>query len=30
MKGVKRCDILREYYGADHCPLEMEIDLDLM
>lgn len=21
MKWVKRCDILREFYGADHCPL---------
>jgi exodeoxyribonuclease III len=28
MRWVTRCDILREYLGADHCPLVMEIDMD--
>lgn len=27
MKWVIRCDIMRQVKGADHCPVELEIDL---
>lgn len=28
MSGVMRSEVLSEVEGSDHCPIEMEVDMD--